>query len=148
MSAPLLCAGRAAFVSSAELRDFFHIHLLRWDCAGSHCREELAVEKMTDARRRPNGPRRYVRLSRLQAGEDERREYKGHRCLSCEEIPQRFKHSRRAISRYKLPLCTCIYHAVFLLKTVLCFCTHVIFLVRNVVSFAPYPAAKGTSTDF
>lgn len=60
--------------------------------------------------------RHYVRNSRLSFGEDRMHEFKGHRNLSCEEVPGRLTHSHRAVSRYILGLCvafTCMYLHVY-----------------------------------
>ena len=49
----------------------------------------------------------YIKESVLPFGEDSKHEFKGHRCLSVEELPKwcfvpgTFNRTRRAVSRYK-----------------------------------------------
>ena len=48
---------------------------------------------------RGKGRRYYVKGSKLPFGEDRLHEFKGHRNLSHEEVPQRLVQTRRAVSR-------------------------------------------------
>ena len=88
--------------SYRKLRDRYCAGTLREKCKRKRYRFRIVVKAMSEDTCATRSS--YVRQSRLSYGEDRRREFKGHRNLSAEEIPLRLKHSRRAVSRYILPL--------------------------------------------